>query len=177
MDRGPSQAGFSMIELMVSVGVLMVGMLGLSAAMIGSLNLNDVNRQSSIATQAARSVLENMRSEGFATLFRRYNATNTDDVGTSPGSNFGVTGLEPLANDADGMVGEIIFPTAANQPAVLSEVAGNDFPLIGRDLNQNGDATDGDVTGDYVLLPVTIRIRWRGVGGEKSMQFTSMLRG
>jgi hypothetical protein len=38
-----------------------------------------------------------------------------------------------------------------------------------RDLNADGDQIDTDVSGDARLLPVIIRIQWRGQGGEQNL--------
>jgi hypothetical protein len=34
-----------------------------------------------------------------------------------------------------------------------------------RDLNLDGDALDADVTGDFGMLPVAVRLRWRAPSG------------
>jgi hypothetical protein len=113
-------------------------------------------------------MMELMRSQPCSILFATYNTIAGDDpggAGTAPGQNFTVPGLEPRDGDADGCVGRILFPTING---ALREDVVNSFLGMPRDL-------DGDVTidglshnGDYILLPVHVRIEWKGVAGDVS---------
>ena len=44
-----------------------------------------------------------------------------------------------------------------------------------RDLNMNGNATDADVSADYALLPVTVRMEWRGSSGDRVLEISTLL--
>ena len=133
------------------------------------------NNESTIAQMAARQMLERMQEQTFSQVFALYNTTTADDpggVGTAPGANFAVTGLQVQRNDADGRVGEILFPVNGTQ---LRENV-TDLALgMPRDLNGNA-ATDAlNHATDYVLLPVTIRLRWRGPSGNRTLTLRHLL--
>jgi hypothetical protein len=115
--------------------------------------------------------------EEFATIFQLYNSDPNDDPGlpgSAPGSGFPVIGLRPVADDPDGLVGEILFPTgaAANQ---LVENPGEDDIWVPRDLNGDGDIDFGDHSADYRLLPVLLRLRWEGSSGVRALQVQTLI--
>jgi len=44
-----------------------------------------------------------------------------------------------------------------------------------RDLDGDGDVEVVDVSGNYRLLPVVVRLRWRGFSGERSMEAQTLI--
>lgn len=172
------RGGFSLLELLIAVGVLLFGMLGFSQAVLRSAATNEAAREGALAAEAARELLETMQAEDFATLFRRYNADPADDpgmAGSGPGANFAVAGLDPQANDGDGFVGRIEFPVEAAAPAVLREDLV--LPALGTPRDLDGDdVVDGaDHKDDYRLLPVVVRIQWRGHTTDSEAVFRTVL--
>lgn len=173
-----NRAGFSLLELLIAVGVLLFGLLGFSQAVLRSAATNEAARESALAAEAARELLETMQVEDFQTLFRRYNADPADDpgvAGSAPGPNFAVAGLDPQTDDADGLVGRIEFPVVAAAPGVLREDL--NLPAMGlpRDLDGD-DVTDAnDHADDYRLLPVIVRITWRGRATSSEAVFRTVL--
>ncbi|MEQ1892119.1 MAG: hypothetical protein ABL998_06220 [Planctomycetota bacterium] len=162
------------IEVLCATAVLMVAALAFSRAMVASMHLADSTRQQALASEAARRVLEEMQDATFADLIKLYNASTADDqVGvTSPGATFVVEGLTPAADDADGIVGAVEFPTTAG---VLHENADRpDFGLP-RDLDGSGAVDAADHTTDYALLPVRIVVRWRSNNGPMQVELKSLL--
>lgn len=173
-----SRAGFSLLELLIAVGVLLFGLLGFSQAVLRSSAQNEAAREGALAAEAAREFLETMQTEDFRSLFRRYNADPSDDplgFGSAPGPNFAVAGLAPQAGDADGMVGRIEFPTATGAPGILREDVA--IPAMGMPRDLDGDdVVDGvDHKGDYRLLPVIVRISWRGRATNSEAVFRTVL--
>lgn len=173
-----SRAGFSLLELLIAVGVLLFGLLGFSQAVLRSAATNEASREGALAAEAARELLETMQSEEFAQLFRRYNGDPGDDpgvAGSAPGWNFAVAGLDPQADDADGFVGRIEFPVNAVAPGVLREDVA--LPELGmpRDLDGANGIDAGDHKDDYRLLPVTVRVSWRGRATDSEAVFRTVL--
>lgn len=172
------RAGFSLLELLVAVGVLLFGLLGFSQAVLRSAATNESAREGALAAAAARELIETMQAEEFATLFRRYNDDPTDDpgvAGSAPGANFAVGGLDAQAGDADGFVGRIEFPVQAAAPGTLREDLV--LPAMGTPRDLDGDdVVDGvDHKDDYRLLPVVVRIQWRGRATDSQAVFRTVL--
>src|SRR5205085_8105191 len=152
--------------------------LSFSRAIVSATISSQKTREVDRATQAARQILERIEATAFADRFRSFNADPTDDpggAGTAPGANFAVTGLSALPGDADGFPGQVIFPTLAGFPLQLREDVA--MPELGmpRDLNGDGIVDGANHAVDYKLLPVIVRIPWRGVGGAGTVEVKSML--
>jgi len=152
------------------LAILITGM-GMFVHTISSTSqLGPVNRETVLAMTAARHMAEQIRSEAVAGVFARYNNTPTDDpggAGTAPGPYFDVLGLNVIPGDPDGMVGEIIFPVVGN---TLHEDVVDAALGLPRDLNGDGAVDGADHSGDYEILPYTIRIRWTGKTGTRTFE-------
>jgi hypothetical protein len=143
---------------------MLLGLSGLVQGLLENMALSERARGAAIAVQAARSRLEQLQGEDLSTTFASFNDFAGDDPAGAPGPGFAVAGLDPDPADQDGLVAEIAFPVAAGAPGTLSETAAG-FPGMPRDLNLDGDALDADVTGDFGMLPVAVRLRWRAPSG------------
>lgn len=170
------RAGFSLIELLVATTVLVLGMLGAIGTLTTVNGLGESNRESILASQAARSMIESLQAEAFEDVFERFNADPGDDPGgaaTAPGPGFDVPGLTPQAGDADGLAGSVLFPVSAGN--VLREDLVDARFGMPRDLNGD-DVVDGeDHTFDRIVLPVRVRIEWTGRSGDRFVEFTNIL--
>jgi len=176
--RDPREAGFSLVEMLVASLVVIVALSAFLRSIVGSMSLAQANREMSLAPQAARQMLEVLASEPIAEVFARYNGDAADDpggAGTAPGQNFAVPGLDPRRDDPDGMVGQILFPTPGLSSGQLSEQASATFQEMPKDLNLDGDLVDGDVSADYVILPVIVRLQWTSASGTKSLFYKTIL--
>jgi len=169
------QAAFSLIEVLVSITVFTL----VSGAVVTSLTLtralNNTNRETILAAQAAESALENLKATDFSEVFERYNATAADDPAgpeASPGLNFAVSGLAPLADDADGMAGRIEFP---GDGLVLREDAVDAELGMPRDLDGDGLTDAADHADDYRILPVRAVIEWRAQGRARRFELVTVL--
>lgn len=174
---GARRGGFTLLELMLVVSVLLFALLMFSQSMGSAAKLGDVNRETRIALDAARERIEILRGEeDFSTVFALYNDDPSDDpLAGAPGSGFTVFGLDPADDDGDGMVGEILFPTADSfGQLVLRESIEDEALGMPRDLNADGDLLD-DLTDDYRILPVLVRLRWKGRTGVRSMEVQTLL--
>jgi prepilin-type N-terminal cleavage/methylation domain-containing protein len=182
--RSPRQGqvrrrGFTLVELAIGVTILVVGVLGFARTLVSLERAQVRTREAGRATEAARAMLERIQAEAFPEAFRRYNATGNDDPGganTAPGANFAVDGLSPRPDDADGFVGQVIFPTPAGLPGELRESVVDAALGMPRDLNGDGvvHATDSYAT-DYEILPVRVRVEWLGAAGEGTVEIATVL--
>jgi prepilin-type N-terminal cleavage/methylation domain-containing protein len=161
-----ARRGFSLVELMVVMIVLTIALGMFSSTMVSTARHTRMKRETALAAEGGRRALELMRSHPCTSLFALYNANPADDpggAGTAPGANFKVAGLEPSLADGDGCVGEISFPTVGN---ALRESVVDGSMGMPRDLNGDQAVDDLNHAGDYVILPVRVRIRWKGVSGD-----------
>ena len=168
-------AGFTLVELMIVLIVLTICMGMFSSTIVSTARQNRLKRETATAAEAARRMLEILRSEPFAQLFRRYNADPADDpdgAGTAPGRGFAVETLTLVEGDADGLAGEILFPSQG--PELREDTAAGALGMP-RDLSGDAEIDGEDHSGDYVILPVQIRVRWRGLAGERTFDIYSQL--
>lgn len=173
-----ARRGLTLVEILIAITLLLFGLLGFTHAILRAVSTNESTRESALAAEAARRVLETLQAADFDEVFALYNATPDDDPdgdGTAPGADFAVAGLEPLQTDGDGMVGEIVFPANDAAPAALREDVVNQPLAMPRDLDGDGLIDGADHSADYRILPVVVRLTWRGTSGETRVEFRSML--
>lgn len=165
-----------LLEVLLGLMVLLIGV-GATVASISSFaRLDESNRETTIAYIAARQAIEGMQGQPFRQVFPLFNATNVDDpAGFVPGSGFAVPGLNVQQGDPDGLVGRIIFPSPAGAPATLVENVVDATFGLPRDLNADGAIDGDDHSGDYVALPVRVRIEWRGATGNRAIEIQTLL--
>jgi len=183
MTRTPrprSRAGFTFLELAVVMTILLSALLIFSSTISGVAKQRSVNRETGLAVAAARNLLETLRSEDFTQVFALYNADPSDDpngAGTAPGNRFAVAGLDEAPDSPDGLEGEVIFPTAVHpvNGLELREDVENRALSMPRDLSGDGVVDDQDHSGAYFILPVQVRLRWKGATGVRQFELSSQL--
>jgi hypothetical protein len=166
-----------LIDVLVAVVILTVAVCGVSSSMVSVLALNRVNRETAIAEAAARRMMEQAADTEFADVFATFNTNPADDPGPgpAPGKNFAVFGLTPNEDDADGMAGEILFPTidVGGVEELREDVVD---PALGMPRDLDGDGPDVlDHATDYRVLPIRVRIQWRGLAGPRTLTIEGML--
>ena len=166
----------AMPEVMIAMVIMTVCVYLLSSTITATIMHSDSARETVIACRAAGNLLERMRHEPFEDLFALYNAAPADDpggVGTAPGRNFDVPELTSLPTDADGLVGEVILPAAGLNLFEDLQIPEFDLP---RDLNGDIVVDAADHSGDYVILPVKVRLQWIGKAGRRNFEmYTSFV--
>ena len=178
-DRRHS-SGQTLLEVLVGFSVLLVGLVGFVKVIVSSMEASRGTHDAARAKEAARGMLETLAAQDFDTLFETYNEDPADDPGgngTAPGADFAVEGLSVQTSDADGLVGEILFPTKDGAPGVLREDQAAVRFGTPRDLNGDGAVDDADHSDDYEILPVAVRISWRGAAGNNSLEMKTVLGG
>jgi len=166
--------GFSIVEILISATVFLLVSGAVVTTLVASSALNLTNRETVLAAQAAESMIEELKSAPFDEVFARYNDTKGDDpaTGVSPGIGFAVAGLNARADDADAMVGSIAFPG----DGVELREDGADVDLgLPRDLDRDGAVDDQDKAASYRILPVRVRLDWRGANGNRSLELLTVL--
>jgi prepilin-type N-terminal cleavage/methylation domain-containing protein len=174
---GPPRArrGFTLIEIAISIAVMTISLVMFTSVIASSARMGTEKRQASVAAHAARSRLEELRSEAFRECWARYNADAADDpggAGTAPGRFFEVPGLEPVPDDPDGFVGEVLMP---NLEGLLREDLEDDLFGMPRDLDGDSIVDQEDHAADYAILPVLVRLEWRGPLGPRRIEMYTML--
>jgi type II secretory pathway pseudopilin PulG len=178
--RARGAGGFTIVEVMIVMVLLLVAFVAMSQSIVSSMRLTVVNRDTRLATDGLREMVERMQGEeDFATLFARYNADPGDDPPgfTSPGSGFAVAGLQAVDGDADGLPGEIVFPTVEFGGALeLHEDLVDERLGMPRHLTGAGSVAALDPAGASRLLPVALGLRWWvGRGGERTMAIRTLI--
>jgi prepilin-type N-terminal cleavage/methylation domain-containing protein len=170
---GPN--GFTLIEVMVVCAILSIALVMLSSTLASTSKLVPATRESYSACIAAANVIERLRNESPAEVWKLYNSDPADDpggAGTAPGATFSVADLVPQPGDPDGLVGEILLPEAAGLLLESVELAALGLP---RDLNGDAIVDEEDHSDDWVVLPVLVRVQWQGLGGSKEFSLATML--
>ena len=182
---------------------IMVVVAGLFSRMVlSTTGLRRVGRQNAVAAEAARVLLEEVRNQNFSDVFRLYNQDPTDDPGgvaTGPGNRFIVDGLDPLTSAQDGLHMSLILPSLP--PGTPSQLDGTEWEYVEgeapgvppgtnwtlredyldqrlglpRDLNGDSVIDAEDHAGDYLLLPIIIRVEWQGLHGPRRYEVYTIL--
>lgn len=173
-SRRRRRSGAALLETLLGVMVLMVGLGAGVLSLVTSMALARTAREQSLALQAAESVTEALLATPYHEVFVRYNGTTADDpdplTGPSPGDSFDVDGLTPW--DDEDAVGAIFFP--GDNVLLLENV---DDPVLGmpRDLDLDTLIDNVDHSVNYRVLPVHVRVRWRGGRGEREISIVTTL--
>jgi type II secretory pathway pseudopilin PulG len=198
--RAHPRAGLSLVEIVVALSVLVVAASIFCQTLLSTTRMRHLNRENSLAADAARVALERMRNEPFLEIFRDFNEDPKDDPGgnaTGPGRYFDVPGLEPLDDAPGGKVGHVVFPSMAVQVAAPSGGGGKkggvtvgappvtqyqlredvDDEGLGmpRDLNGNNVIDTANHSSDYLVLPVRVRIEWKSNTGARKFEIVTQL--
>src|ERR1043165_2814320 len=82
--------GFTVIELMVSMAIFIIGVLAYARVVASSGMATRVARETTLARETAYRIVETMRAQNFSQVYRLYNSTTADDPGpgAAPGANF-----------------------------------------------------------------------------------------
>lgn len=149
----------------MATAVLSIGLISLAASVLYAQRLNIAARETSLAIQSAKGMIETMRTQDFRQLFFTFNDNPADDPGgngSAPGDRFAVPGLAGLAGQAAGRI-----------------TLNLDETVLNTDLNGDGDILDtvdnSDVEDSYQLLPVTVDVTWVGTTGRKTIRVATEL--
>ncbi|MCP3917479.1 MAG: prepilin-type N-terminal cleavage/methylation domain-containing protein [bacterium] len=173
-DSPRRRRGMTLVEVMVALVIMTVSVYLLTSTITATIAHTRGKQERATAVDAVMNLFEHMRSEPFEELFTLYNIDDSDDPsgpGSAPGANFAVPGLDPDPADGDGFVGEIILPSQG--PQLREDVTQTKLGMP-RDLNGDLRADARDHANDYIVLPVTVRLRWRGAAGSRKFEMSTM---
>jgi hypothetical protein len=160
----------------ISTVILMIVLLGISYGLVSTTSLERAVREQGLAREALRGRIELLRATTFEEVLARFDDDPTNDPagGSSPGARFDVPGLDARPDDADGSVGAVVFPLTEDG-ALFEDL---DLPALGmpRDLTGEGDIDLVDHSGDYRILPVLVRLEWRGAAGDAALEMSTVLK-
>ncbi len=176
---GQGRRGLTLVDLMVSFSVLVVALMAFSQSLVGSSRHALGQGQRDLALEGARQAMERLQSTDFDLVFALYNTDPADDpagAGTAPGAGFAIAGLPVRPDDADGLVGEIRFPTqSAGGVLELREDLVNPSFGTPKDLSGDGVIDSADHSDDYQLLPVVVSVEWLSSSGPGRLELRTML--
>ncbi len=166
----PTRSGLSIVEVLVILTILTVTTGFLADTLISVARLRPMQRESELALEAARGVVEELRSGTFGLVYARYDedpANDPDGPGTAPGAAFAVAGLETRPGDPDGLVGRIVLPVTGGE---LREDFADSKLGMPRDLNGDGGIDAVDHRFDYRVLPGRLVLEWRSKGRDRQLE-------
>lgn len=126
--------GFTLIEVLVTLVVLAIGLLGLAGLQASSLKHNNNAYQRTQATFLAYDILDRMRANPMGVEAGNYNAINTGTPPTSPACI--TTGCTP------------------------AQLADNDIVEWSTDLTAVLPSGNGVIEGNGANAPFTVKIMW-----------------
>lgn len=159
--------GFTMVELMFVMVIIVIALLGFVFGLGVSVQDVSASKQSYVALNAARSKIEEMKGERFRHLY-------TDYGPGAAGETFAVSYEEEgntytLEADEGAPAGTVIF-------CVDETTIPGDFAWVSTyDLNGDGDSGDTDVSGEYKILPVIVRVSWLDSYGARNLDVPTIL--
>lgn len=170
------ESGFTLIEVIMGATVLAIGVCGLAVTLVYSLTLAETNRESSEARIAAKEILERVRAVPVEEIFATFNATQADDLreeDANPGSTFLLTHTTKDGATAT-CTGQVEFPTG-EEPGELREDSRDALLGMPRDLNGDGVIDAGNHADDYRILPIRVKVLWRGRTGPRTFELCTVL--
>lgn len=163
----------TLMELMVVLTILTVALSLFSRTLVLSSRLDPVNRETVIAAEGARSMLETIRNTSFEEIARTYNLAAGDDpdgAGTAQGQRFAVANLDPRAGQQ--FVGTVLMPF--NEAGELREDYVDEMLGMPRDLNGDGAIDSQNHIDDAIILPIGVRLDWSGAIGDRTLEMYTL---
>ncbi len=141
------QAGFTLLELMVAVVVIVVAFFGLLLSLHYGSVLNETSRQMQSAHAAARQALEAVRAYEIELIYRSFNADTNDDPN---GPGMAENDLSPLNDEFELESGCVALPKLT----ALGDNIGNNFVVDGLEPR----ATDPDGVVGVIRFPEAVDV-------------------
>lgn len=125
------KSGFTLLELMIAVGVLVVALVGLLGVFAHLMLLNENSSKLTLAVAACQGKLEEIRNSGFSTVYLNYNGTNFNPAGFSSGEAKGAIFINNSNPNLLQVFVSVSWRTRTNR-------------VIGEDKNLNGALDSGE---------------------------------
>ncbi|MBI4613072.1 MAG: hypothetical protein HY720_05630 [Planctomycetes bacterium] len=150
-----ARRGESIVEITAAAAILAIAILGMANVFLVTSSANATSRETALATEAARDMLETLLGANFDAV------TGTYGPGGAVGPNFEAPGLTAAPGDSDGRPGYLRFLVNETENTPES----NELGIPGLDLDGDGrtsstnvarDANPADGEPDYEILPVSV---------------------
>ncbi len=158
-------SGFSLLELVCALTILVVGALALMATFLSTMRLADESRELAVLTASCRNMIEALKSEPFKTLPQNFGPSTVKSNFWSEPSG-AVCFSAPSQTEVSGTIE--FFNNEGQIPSSFADLAG------GFDLNGNGSVDSTPVT-DYKVLPGRIVATLNGKNGQRSVTLDFIL--
>lgn len=174
-----TKGGFSLIEVVIATGVLVVGCLVFVSLFGAASDVGRTTRETAIAVDAAACMMERLEAyqpQSEVTLL--YNADPDDDPPGAPpvegleSGHFTVDGLRPRAGVSGDAVGEVIFPINPYTGAVQDGVDDVDVERVQPFLDRMTFGPDAE---GVELVPVIVRLEWDAGGRVRRHEVVGVL--
>ncbi len=126
-----NKSGFTLLELMIGVGVLIVALTGLLGVFAHMISLNENSGKLTLAVAACQAKLEEMRNSDFSNLYVNYNGTNFNPNGFPSGEAKGAISINNSNPSLLQVFVSVSWRTRSNR-------------VIGEDRNLNGGLDGGE---------------------------------
>jgi hypothetical protein len=161
-----------MIEALIVLASVTITILGILTAHVTAAQLNRTNHETAIASETVRSRMEQVSAADVAQVITLYDTNAANDPGgsgTAPGATFTVASLSA---NSSGQAGSVEMPIASGQ---LREDTNNPNLGMPKDLNGDGTIDSLDHSADWKILPICVRLRWKGVNGDRDLRLATVL--
>lgn len=160
-------SGLTLLEAVVFMTLVLMAMVALSHTTVTVHKLQRAEEERSMASQGMVTVIEEVRQTAMSMVGAEPSWGEAFSAALAPGGalggEFDIAGLDPV----DGQ------PAVCTVTVVTDETLSDDdlgfaigMPL---DLDNDGDATDLDVSDSALMLPVIVRARWEGKLGRREL--------
>ena len=177
-----SRAGFSLVDVCVSMALLAISLGVLIASAFSAMKLDQVNASTALANQALRRMCEEMQAmpvdeviDAYWTPEDEQEDQRDDDLVQKTLAR--LTVRDELLADVKGTlpVARARFPLGDDGRTLREDL---DRPELGlpRDLNGDGTIDSDDHRADFRILPVVLQLDWNGPSGPQSLRLTTLLR-
>jgi type II secretory pathway pseudopilin PulG len=86
--------GFTLLEVVITIGVLVFSLTALLATFISCFDLFEITKNSNLALNAEMKILEEMRRSNFLNLYANYNGYVFQIYGMDPNFNLGFVSID-----------------------------------------------------------------------------------
>ena len=160
-------SGFTIIEAVVVMAILLMGLLAMTSTSVTVHSLRESDRERRLASSAMNSVVEDVKRISAAQIGTdpswSTNFVAAYEAGGIPGPAFPVRGLTPQAGQAAVCTVQVITDETVTDAELGVELG------MPRDLDNDGNVDNNDVEGSASLLPVIVRAQWTGSAGNRTL--------
>jgi type II secretory pathway component PulJ len=172
-------AGFTLLELMLTGTLLAIAACGMAAVMVNSMVLTKANKENATAREAARQILEQIEDIPAREVFAVFGGGPMPaEEETATQEETATETLPPPPSseilESGNLTARIVFPTGGTKGVLREDIKD---PSLGmpRDLNGDGVIDSENHATDYRILPVKVEVTWNGVNGESTYEMCTVL--